>query len=181
MIPRLPQIDTARARRRRPSHFFAVRNLCQKAFAADHPCFRISPSNEEFPHRYARISSRTLLMYFACCRPRKRIDSPERPIQPTRKLCTITHQRTPIPIPFLDEFLLDRLDPSVHHVGWSDAMRSSARVGQSDVSDPRGRGRSIEMRCAVQVSRDRGLQRVARRYTAVTVIGVFAEADVGGE
>ena len=90
---------------------------------------------------------------------------PEGPIEPTRELGRVRHERAPVPEATVDERALDGLDTTVHHVGGRDAVRAGARIRESDLGDARG-GRALVERT------------VGTEEATVAVRGVLAEADV---
>jgi hypothetical protein len=51
----------------------------------------------------------------------------------------------------LNQSHLDGLDSTVHHIARCDEMSSSLGIGESDLPDPLGRCRGVEMRCSIGV------------------------------
>lgn len=90
---------------------------------------------------------------------------PEWPIQRARKLGRVAHERALVPKPRVDESLLYGLDASVHHVAGRNAMRTSFGVVDSHLRDAVDGGRVVD-----------GSVRIEE--PTVSVVGVFAEADV---
>lgn len=61
--------------------------------------------------------------------------SPERAVQPTRKLGRITHKGASVAVTGVNQASLDCLNPPIHHIAWCDAVCASARVVEGDLSD----------------------------------------------
>ena len=101
-------------------------------------------------------------------------DLPERPIQRTRKLRRIAHQRALIPQPCIHKRSLNRLDPPVHHIARRDAVCSGFCVREGHLGYARGGGPGVDGELG-------GRGHGGDEQPAVPVGGVFAEADVGGD
>ena len=92
-------------------------------------------------------------------------NSPERPIQSTRKFGGIAHQRTFIAITIVNESPLDRFNSPVHHIAWGDTMCARLCIRQCDL-------------CDASSGRFRVDRSICMQDTAMTVRGVFTEANV---
>ncbi len=93
------------------------------------------------------------------------MNRPERPIQRTRKLRRVTHERAPIPKARVNEPAFNRLDAPVHHVARRDAVHARARIVDRDLCDARDGRLGVDRAVGVQ-------------HPAVPVRGVLAETDV---
>jgi len=93
---------------------------------------------------------------------------PERPVKRTRKLRRVAHQRTAVPKARINKPALDRLDAPVHHVARRDAVHARARIVHRDLRDARDGRFRVDGSVGVEDA-------------AVSVRGVFTEADVGGD